>query len=115
MRCRFVLSVVLTWGVSFSVPTLAQIPTTSPAQPTQVDPGSRLVVGDSYNLRVERHGVKLNPSGIVMKVTDRWILLHSIRVQASVQVVPYIGDIPLIGRVFQRSKGTRVDEYIWVP
>jgi len=78
-----------------------------------------LVVGDWYDVTIERHGVKQDGDGMLVKVTDDWIVLGKV-VSASAAWttgVPVLMDMPLIGRFFSKTtcKPVMGKAYIWIP
>src|SRR5262245_34616214 len=69
---------------------------------------NELVVGDWYDVTIERHGVKQEADGMLVKVTDDWVVLGKV-LKESTDVksgVPYLRDMPGVGRMF--GKTTRV-------
>jgi hypothetical protein len=81
----------------------------APAPPTVAN----LVVGDGYSLRVERHGVRKQFKGELVKMTDRWIVLRSTSI---VYVEPAkSAGLPIVGTMFQVPHKERRDEFLWIP
>jgi hypothetical protein len=75
-----------------------------------------LVVGDCYWLQVERHGVRQELSGDLVKVTDRWIVLHGLSEGRNEHGVLLPSSIPFINPKFFRNVGIgRANVYTWVP
>jgi hypothetical protein len=78
-----------------------------------VDP--TLVVGDSYTIRSERHGVRQQLEGQLVKVNDRWIVLHRVTKGQRARSVPVLSVMPGIGQKFRMPAAPGVDEYLWIP
>ncbi len=74
-----------------------------------------LVVGDSYWLQVERHDVRQEIGGDLVKVTDRWIVLHQLSEGRNEHGVPVLSSIPYIGHTFKNVGIGRTDVYKWIP
>lgn len=74
-----------------------------------------LVVGDCYWLQVERHDVRQEISGDLLKVTDHWIVLHVLSEGRNEYGVPVLSKIPYINRQFKNVGIGRADVYTWVP
>jgi hypothetical protein len=74
-----------------------------------------LVVGDGYWLQVERHGVRHVIDGDLVKVTNRWIVLHRLSEGRSDYGVPVLSKIPYINRQFKNVGIGVTDDYDWIP
>src|SRR5438105_2967170 len=72
---------------------------------------SELVVGDGCALRVERHGVRKQFRGELVKITDRWIVLRS----SSAAPNHDASKIPLLGSMLHSPPKEHRDEYLWIP
>src|SRR5207302_943761 len=68
-----------------------------------------LVVGDSYWINVERHGVQQECNGDLAKATDHWIVLHSLSEGRNERGVPVLSKIPHINRLFKNVSKGRID------
>jgi hypothetical protein len=73
-----------------------------------------LVVGDSYTIRVERHGAKRQFQGDLAKVNDRWLVLRHVSNGRDHGLGP-MARLPLVGRWFRGAITQPVDEYVWIP
>jgi hypothetical protein len=79
----------------------------------------QFVVGDWYDVTIERHDVKEQGFGMLVKSTDDWIVLGKV-VAAGIDVesgVPYLRELPLIGRMFGKTVRHEVmsKHYVWIP
>lgn len=73
-----------------------------------------LVVGDSYTIRVERHGAKRQFQGDLAKVNDHWLVLRHVSSGRDHGMTP-MARLPLVGRWFRGAITQPVDEYVWIP
>ncbi len=74
-----------------------------------------LVVGDWYRIRFERHDVQQEFNGDFAKVTDRWIVLHTLSEGRNERGVPVLSAIPHINRLFKNVGIGQTHEYVWIP
>ena len=74
-----------------------------------------LVVGDEYWIRVNRNGVDEDSGGDLVRVTDRWIVVHRLSEGRNERGVPVLSKIPYIDRRFKNVGIGRTDEYTWIP
>lgn len=72
-------------------------------------------VGDAYQVNVERHGIRERYSGNLVKVTPRWIVLHTVSNRRTSVAKSAWSDAPLLGPLFRRTRNEVVDEFVWVP
>jgi len=76
-----------------------------------------LVVGDWYVVTIERHDVKQQIDGLLVKATDDWIVLGLV-LNESTGVrsgVPYLRDMPIVGGIFGRATRKLSKAYCWIP
>jgi hypothetical protein len=74
-----------------------------------------LVVGDCYRIRFESHDVQQEFNGDFAKVTDRWIVLHTLSEGRNERGVPFLSAIPHINRLFKNVGIGQTHEYVWIP
>jgi hypothetical protein len=106
----------------FLVATLAIVAPTAKAQsdgPKDQNGPDQLVVGDWYDVTIQRHDVKEQAFGMLVKVTDDWVVLGMV-MEACNDVksgVPYLRDVPVIGVMFGKSTRLAVmsKAYVWIP
>jgi hypothetical protein len=79
----------------------------------ELDP-NQLVVGDWYDVTIERNGVKAQASGMLLKVTDDWIALGVVRAAANDVGVPILSKVPGRQRLFRRVEVIS-KAYDWIP
>jgi hypothetical protein len=109
--------------VSFLVTVVAVAAATARAQSSGLtntgrDP-AELVVGDWYDVTIERHQVKQETDGMLVKITDDWVVLGKV-VEACYEEkagVPYLRDAPLIGGLFSKTirHAMMWKNYVWIP
>ena len=81
-------------------------------QPSVVE---KLVVGDWYEITIERHGVKENLRGHLVQLTDEWIVLGSIGCMRRKPEVPWLGEMPYLGQYFRKVDDINFRAFTWVP
>ena len=74
-----------------------------------------LVVGYEYVVAAERHGVRQQLSGTLVKVNDRWIVLRCVLESRNETGVPVMSRLPYVNRLFKNVGIGRSDENIWIP
>lgn len=74
----------------------------------------KFVLGDHYELRVVRANDQETVSGRLIRITTRWLVLHSVTEQRNEQGAP-ASDFPGFNRLFKNVGIGRRDESIWVP
>jgi hypothetical protein len=72
-----------------------------------------LVVGDGYTIRVERQGVSQRFSGDLVKLNDRWIVLHCASKRR--HDTSLFSKIPFLGHKQRGASVGRIDELLWIP
>lgn len=73
-----------------------------------------LVLGDGYTIRAEQHGAVQRFTGSLVKLNDRWIVLHS--VSDGRHEFSALSKLPLVGRtMFRKADAGHTDEYLWIP
>ncbi len=83
------------------------------AQSTDI---SHLEVGDKYEIVVERQGVKKQYSGTLVKMNDRWLVLHSVVEGRTEQGVPLVSKLPSTNKRLFRNVGIgRANQFYWIP
>lgn len=77
--------------------------------------GEKLVVGDWYQITIARHGVKESLRGHLVQATDDWIVLGVMRCQSETTEVPWLGEMPYVGRLFRKNNVVNLKVFTWVP
>lgn len=93
----------------------AEQPAAETTAPAEVPAGQKLVIGDHYRIRVQRDGDHEIVNGTLVKVTERWIVLHHVAEGRAEQGVPVLRDFPGLNKVFKNVGVGRTDESVWVP
>jgi hypothetical protein len=77
------------------------------------------VVGDWYDVTIERHGVKEKQCGYLVKLTDDWVVIGVIQCACYAEAigVPGLMDLPIIGDKFQKRETKEIccKAYSWIP
>jgi hypothetical protein len=76
---------------------------------------AELVVGDWYELEVQRGQAKTSCAGCLIAANQHWLVLRSITVESNSTAVPRVLGIPIFGRVFQSVDSVRQEANVWVP
>jgi hypothetical protein len=80
---------------------------------------NEFVVGDWYDVSVERHGVKEQLTGMLVKATDDWIVLGQVSASAydDVTGTPILMHLPFVGSRFRKTNRKEVmyKDYRWIP
>jgi hypothetical protein len=80
---------------------------------------NEFIVGDWYDVSVERHGVKEQTNGMLVKATDDWIVLGQVSASAYDEVTgtPILMHLPFVGSRFRKStrKEVMCKDYRWIP
>ena len=74
-----------------------------------------LVIGDWYRVRFDRHDVQQEFNGDFAKVTDRWIVLHTLSEGRNEYGVPVASKFPYVNRLFKNIGIGRTHEFVWIP
>lgn len=109
-------------GVRFVAITIACVSLSqrAVAQSAKPDP-QELVIGDSYTASIQLHppSPEFAPtqaiSGRLVKLTDEWIVLSGIRVEARVRGVPWVSEPPYVGALFRTERQSSVKMTMWIP
>src|SRR5262245_50587476 len=94
---------------------LSLIPLTALAKSPPSEPvDETLVIGDTYTVRADRHGVQKEFSGPLLKANDQWIVLHYVVRGRRELGVPFLSKLPVVGDGFRIKGVTPRDEFLWI-
>lgn len=113
MRTRLICRTLVT--ISIFVATIAVYGHAAESE-TPVSGDQSFVVGDWYQLTIQRDDTRLpDGQGILLKVTDDWVVLGTVISEGSRTGVPLLRDLPYVGNWFGRSWGETRKVYFWIP
>jgi len=77
---------------------------------------AELVLGDGYTIEIRRGGALQTCRGPLIEATDQWLVLRQAVMQCTVEGIPYLMDIPLVGGLFSRTTAELAAENdVWIP
>lgn len=83
--------------------------------PTQSSSIEQLVIGDRYEVAVQRGEAKEQYHGTLVKVTDRWLVLLNKYETRTERGVPVAAKVPYLNRLFRNVGIGRSMAYRWIP
>ena len=86
-----------------------------PEKPNDGPVDLSLVLGDTYTIRAERHGASQKLEGELVKMNERWIVLHRTAPGRKARSVPVLSKAPLVGALFRSRGVSPLDEFLWIP
>src|SRR4051812_19906503 len=118
MRVQAIVSLVATFA-SICAASLAHGQVVQASANIQNADPLKFVIGDWYDVTVQRQGVALKTSGVLLQMTDEWIVLADVvtATQEKKTGTPVLMYLPFVGSSFRYTK-VLVDNtknYRWVP
>jgi hypothetical protein len=77
------------------------------------EPG--LKIGDQYKIVVERQSHSTTHEGALIQATPQWLALKMIVDRNKVSGMPYLRDLPRVGKWFGSKTPIKVDVILWIP
>jgi hypothetical protein len=73
-------------------------------------------IGDFYRLQITRPGFVISQRGTLVVASKHWLVLVAVEDARQYKGVPYLKDIPLVGRLFRRDTVVHGAEVVhWIP
>jgi hypothetical protein len=107
----------IAWGdiLSISMPSAQPKPAEWGTADSTPAAEAQLIVGDLYEMWIQRGDLKKLSQGELVKATDKWVVLRNSAVQLQCEGIPLLMDLPLVGEFFCRYTETTSVSDCWIP